>query len=76
MAGLRIGCVYATNQENYDKLVEASMVDSTIGGINLLSQVAGIACLEKGFYRVDQFVQQITENRDYALQRIAAMPGN
>ena len=75
VAGLRIGCVYATNQENYDKLVEASMVDSTIGGINLLSQVAGIACLEKGFYRVDQFVQQITENRDYALQRIAAMPG-
>ena len=74
VAGLRIGCVYATNQENYDKLVEASMVDSTIGGINLLSQVAGIACLEKGFYRVDQFVQQITENRDYALQRIAAMP--
>ena len=42
VAGLRIGCVYATNQENYDKLVEASMVDSTIGGINLLSQVAGI----------------------------------
>ena len=63
VAGLRIGCVYATN------------VESTIGGINLLSQIAGIACLEKGFYRVDQFVQQMTENRDYALERITKMPG-
>lgn len=75
VAGLRIGCVYATNQENYDKLVEASMVESTVGGINLLSQIAGIACLEKGFYRVEQFIQQIAENRDYALERIAKMPG-
>lgn len=75
VAGLRIGCVYATNQENYDKLVAASMVESTVGGINLLSQIAGIACLEKGFYRVEQFIQQITENRDYALERIAKMPG-
>jgi len=75
LAGLRIGCVYAANREAYDMLAEASQVDSTIGGINCLSQVAGIAALEKCFYRVDAFVQQMTENRDYALSRIREMPG-
>ena len=75
IAGLRVGCIYCTNQENYDAVVKSSMVDETIGGINLLSQVAGIACLEKAFYRVDEFVQQMTENRDYALERIIKMPG-
>ena len=75
LAGLRIGCVYCMNQESYDLVAAASQVDSTIGGINCLSQVAGLAALEKGFYRVDEFVQQMTENRDYALSRIRKMPG-
>jgi cystathionine beta-lyase len=74
IAGLRVGCVYAANQENYDKLVAASMVDSTVGGINLLSQIAGIACIEKGIPRAEKFIQQMTENRDYALNRIRKMP--
>lgn len=75
IAGLRVGAVWAMNQENYEKLVEASYVDSTIGGINVLSQVAGIAAMDKGLDRLDRFVQNITENRDYALERIAKMPG-
>ncbi len=75
LAGLRIGCVYTTNPETYDAIVKASMVDTTIGGIDILAQVAGEAALEKAFYRVDQFRQQIAENRDYALERIEKMPG-
>ena len=75
VAGLRIGCVYSTNQENYDKLVEASMVDSTIGGINLLSQVAGIACLERAFIVWINSCSKSQKTAIYALQRIAAMPG-
>lgn len=75
LAGLRIGCIYAANEENYEALVKASMVDTTIGGIDILAQVAGEAALEKAFYRVDQFRQQMAENRDYALARIEKMPG-
>ena len=75
IAGLRSGFVYCMNREMYDKVAEASEVDSTIGGISCLSQVAGTACLEKAYYRVDEFVRQMAENRDYALERLAGMPG-
>ena len=75
LAGLRIGCIYVSNQEVFDRIIAASMVDTTIGGVDILSQVAGQAALEKAFYRVDEFIQQITENRDYALGRLNSMPG-
>ena len=74
-AGLRIGCVYTMNQEMYDRVVKASLVDTTIGGIDALSQIAGEAALKYGFPRVDAFRAQIAENRDYALARIEKMPG-
>ena len=75
LAGLRIGCVYTMNQEMYDRVVKASLVDTTIGGIDALSQLAGEAALKYGFPRVDAFRAQIAENRDYALARIEKMPG-
>ena len=75
IAGLRAGCVYAQDRELFEKVVEASQVESTIGGISALSQVAGQACVEKCYYWVDQFVDHITGNRDYALERLGAMPG-
>ena len=75
LAGLRIGCVYTMNQEMYDRVVKASLVDTTIGGIDALSQIAGEAALKYGFPRVDAFRAQIAENRDYALARIKKMPG-
>lgn len=75
LAGLRIGCVYTTNPEEFEKLVDASMVDTTIGGISSLSQIAGIAALDKGLERLDKFIVHITENRDYALERLKKMHG-
>ena len=75
LAGLRTGCVYTMNQEMYDRVVKASLVDTTIGGIDALSQIAGEAALKYGFPRVDAFRAQIAENRDYALARIEKMPG-
>lgn len=74
IAGLRIGTIYCMNQETYDAVVAASMVDTTIGGVNLLSQVAGIAAMEKATYRLDAFLEQIAENQQYALERIEKMP--
>lgn len=75
IAGLRAGCVYCQDRELFEKVVDASQVESTIGGISALSQVAGQACVEKCYYWVDQFVAHITQNRDYALERLNAMPG-
>ena len=75
IAGLRAGCVYCQDKELFEKVAAVSMVDTTIGGITSLSQVAGIACLEKSYGWVDAFIERLTLNRDYALQRIASMPG-
>lgn len=75
IAGLRAGCVYCKDKDLFEKLAAVSMVDTTIGGITSLSQVAGIACLEQSYGWVDAFIERLTLNRDYALQRIAAMPG-
>lgn len=75
IAGLRAGCIYCTDPELFEKTAAASLVDTTIGGISSLSQVAGQACLEKCRYWVEAFLAHLTENRDYALERIAKMPG-
>lgn len=75
IAGLRAGCVYCQDPALFERVVEASQVDTTIGGISALSQVAGQACVEKCYYWVDEFMAHITANRDYALERLNAMPG-
>ena len=75
VAGLRIGCVYCHDKEIFDHIVDVSGVMTTAGGITSLSQIAGIAALEKCFPWVEQFIAHLTRNRDYALSRIEAMPG-
>ena len=74
IAGLRIGAVYCMSTETYDAVASASMVDSTIGGVNALSQVAATAAMEKATGRLDLFIKHLTGNRDYALERIGKMP--
>ena len=75
LAGLRIGCIYTTNEELFNGVVEASQVLSTAGGISSLSQVAGQAACEKGYYWVDEFIKHLQENRDYGVERINQIPG-
>lgn len=73
VAGLRIGCVYCHDKALFDKMVEKSDVMTTAGGIASVSQIAGIACLEKAQYMVDAYVAHLAQNRDYACERINAM---
>lgn len=75
IAGLRAGCIYCQDKDLFEKVVTASMVETTIGGIDAISQVAAQACLDKAYYWVDGFREHITKNRDYALERINKMPG-
>lgn len=72
IAGLRVGCLYTVDQQLFDRLVEASEVDTTAGGVSSLSQVAGQACLDHCFYWTDDFVSYLQENRDYLYEHINA----
>lgn len=75
IAGLRAGCIYCQDEDIFEKLVEASLVNTTIGGISSLSQIAAIACLDKCYGWLDQFVAHLQSNRDYALERLNQIPG-
>lgn len=75
IAGLRAGYVIAQDQEIFDEIIKTSEVDSTIGGISSLSQIASIACMDQCFYWVDEYIKHLEGNRDYALERLEKMPG-
>ena len=75
IAGLRAGCIYAADQEMFDKLVDASDVMSTAGGISSLSQIAAKICMDECYYWNEAFVRFMQSNRDYAIARIDKMPG-
>lgn len=75
VAGLRIGCIYANDKDIFNKIVDKSDVLTTAGGISSISQIAGIACLEKSYYWVENFIKHLTTNRDYALERLNKMKG-
>lgn len=75
IAGLRAGCIYCSTQEMFDKLVGHSAVMTTAGGIPSLSQYAAKICMDECYYWNEAFVRQMEKNRDYALNRIAEMPG-
>ncbi len=75
VAGLRIGCVYCTDEEAFARLTEASGVLTTAGGLSSLSQVAGVACLEKAAYWTQDLVRYLQRSRDWAAKEICAIPG-
>lgn len=70
LAGLRVGCVYTTNDDAFDKLVEASDVMSTAVGATSISQVAAIAAMNDSRDWGKEFIKHLTENRDYAVNFI------
>lgn len=75
IAGLRAGCIYAHSQEAFDKLVAKSHMMTTAGGISSVSQIAIKICMDQCYYWNEAFVAKMQDNRDYALMRIANMPG-
>ena len=70
LAGLRIGAIYSTNKEYFDRCVKASGVLSTQGGATSISQVAAAAALNEAYYWVDEFCEHIMKNRDMAVEYI------
>lgn len=74
LAGLRIGCVYTTDAEKFNIMVDHSDVMSTAGGAASISQVAATAAMEQSYYWVDEFITHLTQNRDYAVEFINTIP--
>lgn len=75
VAGLRIGCVYCTDEALFARLTEASGVLTTAGGLSSLSQIAGIACLEKAHGWTQDLVRYLQRSRDWAAEAINGIPG-
>ena len=70
LAGLRIGCVYTTDNELFEKMVEASDVMSTAGGATSISQVAAIAAMSNAKEWQAEFINLLESNRNYAVNFI------
>lgn len=70
LAGLRIGCTYASDDEMFTKLVDASDVMSTAGGATSVSQIAAIAAMKDAQEWLSEFIIHVTKNRDFAVQYI------
>lgn len=70
LAGLRIGNLYCTNEDNFRRLVEASDVLSTAGGATSISQVAASAAMDKTKEWKEELIEHLMGNRDYAVDYI------
>lgn len=70
LAGLRIGTLYATDKEKFDKLVDASDVMSTAGGATSISQIAAISAMNDTDEWISKLIIHLTANRDFAVDYI------
>jgi len=75
LAGLRVGFLVAPNATVFEGLMETSTARTTAFGVSTVSQVAAAAAYERCWYWADAFVEHLTGQRDYAVQRLNAMPG-
>lgn len=75
LAGMRVGCLIATDPEWKKKIVAASDAESTVYGVSVLSQIAVIAALREGAPWLREFVQHLQSQRDYVVERLRNWPG-
>ena len=75
LAGLRIGAVIAHNQNHFNRLMDASMHNSTIHGVNVLSQIAATTALNSCGYWLDNFVNHLSNMRNLVVSELNSIPG-
>lgn len=75
LAGLRIGSVMASNSFHFNKIMEASLHQSTVHGANVISQIAATAALEKCEYWLNDFVVHLQTLRDLCVHEMNSIPG-
>jgi len=75
LAGLRLGVVLCPSADAALRLAEVSHANETAYGVSTLSQIAGVAALERAGAWQRRFVNHLERNRDLAVARLNAMPG-
>ena len=75
LAGLRIGAVLASNTEHYNKLINASLHNSTIHGANVLGQIAAATALDKCDLWLGDFVNHLHRMRDICVSELNTIEG-
>ena len=75
LAGLRIGAVMAGNAAHFNKLMAASLHQSTVHGANTLSQIAAATALDKCEYWLNDFLHHLQQMRDLCILELNSVPG-
>ncbi|MFY8021719.1 MAG: pyridoxal phosphate-dependent aminotransferase [Bacteroidia bacterium] len=75
LAALRIGMLATSSKKLFDLLFEHSLHQSTVHGVNVLSQIAAIAALDQCTYWLDGFVAHLQKMRDLTVSSLNKMPG-
>lgn len=75
LAGLRIGMLLSSNPKHFELLFQNSLHQSTIHGVNMLSQIAAISALNECGYWLEAFVQHLQKMRDLTVTSINEIPG-
>lgn len=75
LAAMRAGCVFCMEENIFNRIVDASAVLTTAGGICSLSQIAAQACIEEARYWTEGFIEHLRKNAEYARERLSKMPG-
>ena len=75
LAGLRVGSVIAPNDILFEKLIVASLHQSTVHGCNVLAQVAVTAALNECGYWLKDFVAHLSTMRDLCVEGLNKIEG-
>ncbi len=75
LAGLRIGMLLTSNSTLFDALFQNSLHQSTVHGVNILSQVAAHTALTECEYWLNGFVNHLQKMRDLTVSSLNSMPG-
>jgi len=75
LAGLRVGYVHCPDGASCERLLKASLADTTIHGVATLSQIAALAALEEGEAWLAAWLAHLERQRNLAVAALATMPG-
>lgn len=75
LAGLRIGTVMASNQAHFDRLMEASLHNSTIHGANIMGQIAAATAVNECDEWLAAFVAHLQKMRDLCVNELNSING-
>jgi aspartate/methionine/tyrosine aminotransferase/2-polyprenyl-6-methoxyphenol hydroxylase-like FAD-dependent oxidoreductase len=75
LAGLRLGALVSPTEEAHRAVVSMSHADETAYGVSTLSQIAGVAAIQRGNSWLRRYVGHLQRRRNQALARLRQIPG-